>query len=111
MLPASISVARIMDDIFGKKIFGDKHTFLDSLHDLRYREFARLNYGPWDKLNDNKPFIPGYGDKPLGAEFYPHDMTKDDFENPKQSKIKQDITRSFAKMKKKPGIDTVSYSL
>ncbi len=88
MLPLLISVARIMDDIFWKENFGDKHTFLDSLHDLRYREFARLNYGPWDKLNDNKPFIPGYGDKPLGAEFYPHDMTKDDFEKSKTIKDK-----------------------
>ena len=28
----------------------------------------------------NKPFIPGYGEKPAGANFYPEDMTKEEFE-------------------------------
>ncbi len=38
-----------------------------------------LHFGPWDTLNENKPF---YGDAPmpLGAGFYPPDMTKEEFE-------------------------------
>jgi hypothetical protein len=42
--------------------------------------FAKINYGPWDRLAGNRPFIPGYGDKPLGANFYPVDMSREEFE-------------------------------
>lgn len=39
-----------------------------------------LHFGPWDTLDDNKPF---YGDArlPEGAGVYPADMTKEDFES------------------------------
>jgi hypothetical protein len=43
-------------------------------------DFARINYGPWDRLNDNRPFIEGVGEKPRGANFYPADMTREEFE-------------------------------
>jgi len=39
-----------------------------------------LNYGPWDRLDGNRPFVAGVGERPPGAEFYPHDMTKEDLE-------------------------------
>jgi hypothetical protein len=38
-----------------------------------------LNFGPWDSLDHDKPFI-GAGEKPAGAAFYPVDMTKEEFE-------------------------------
>ena len=44
------------------------------------RRFAEINYGPWDRLEGNAPFIPGVGPKPPGANFYPTDMTKEEFE-------------------------------
>ncbi|OZA56583.1 MAG: Zn-dependent hydrolase, partial [Sphingobacteriales bacterium 39-40-5] len=44
------------------------------------REFIKINYGPWDRLNDNKPFVKGIGDKPLGSGFYPADMTREELE-------------------------------
>ena len=40
-----------------------------------------LNYGPWDALDDDKPFMDGFGPKPLGARFYPADMSREEFEN------------------------------
>ena len=39
-----------------------------------------INYGPWDRLNGDKPFISGIGPKPDGATFYPPGMTKEDLE-------------------------------
>lgn len=44
-------------------------------------EFKRINYGPWDRLDDNKPFIKGIGPKPAGANFYPADMRKSEFDS------------------------------
>jgi hypothetical protein len=45
------------------------------------KRFAEINYGPWDRLRENEPFIEGVGSKPTGANFYPEDMTKEEFEN------------------------------
>jgi hypothetical protein len=39
-----------------------------------------MNYGPWDRLADEAPFMPGVPEKPLGAQFYPADMSKGEFE-------------------------------
>lgn len=43
-------------------------------------ELFNIMFGPFDRLEDNEPFI-GTEKKPLGANFYPEDMTKEEFEN------------------------------
>jgi hypothetical protein len=53
---------------------------LISITDEDTKTFARINYGPWDRLDGNKPFVEGVGEKPKGANFYPADMTKEEFE-------------------------------
>ncbi len=81
MIPMLIEVARIMDNLFWQQAFREnKLTFLDSLTNIDTRKFAGINYGPWERLNDNKPFLSDYGPKPPGANFYPEDMTKEEFE-------------------------------
>ena len=53
---------------------------LDSLDDEAGKAFAAINYGPWDRI-DGKAFLPGYPEhRPLGAGFYPADMTAEEFE-------------------------------
>jgi len=73
-------VARIMDGLFWKQAIGGKDDFLKRIEDESTRQFAMINYGPWDRLNNNEPFITGIGEKPKGANFYPADMTKEEFE-------------------------------
>lgn len=80
MLPLLFEVADIMDDLYFKQAFGNKDSLLNSITDEATREFCLINYGPWERLNANKPFVEGYGEKPLGACFYPTDMTKEEFE-------------------------------
>ncbi len=80
MLPLLFEAAGIMDDIFWQEAWGDKNTLLDSLKDENMKKFALINYGPWERLNGNKSFVPFIGEKPLGANFYPKDMTKEEFE-------------------------------
>ena len=65
------------DAIYWKQNFGPKSTF-DGLQDSAEKEFAYVNYGPWNRI-DGEPFIYGYGKKPLGAKFYPADMTEEEF--------------------------------
>lgn len=81
MLVLLIEASQIMDDLFWRQAFGDGYQeWLASIGVGSERRFAELNYGPWDRLNDEAPFIAGVGEKPLGARFYPQDMTKDEFE-------------------------------
>jgi len=78
-LKLMIEAANIMDELFWQQAFGDKK-LMDTITNDTLRQYAYINYGPWDRLNDNKPFINGYGTKPAGANFYPQDMTKEEFE-------------------------------
>jgi len=66
------------DSIYWKQVFGDK-LLMTGLADEDLKEFALINYGPWNRI-DGKPFIEGYGERPLGANFYPADMTAEEFE-------------------------------
>ena len=70
--------AEIMDGLFWKQTFGDKSE-LESLKDEYQKAYAMINYGAWDHLDDNKPFIEGYGEKPLGCQYYPQDMTMEEW--------------------------------
>ncbi len=80
MLPLLFEIAEIMDDLFWLQTYGDKEELLSKISDEATRDFVMINYGPWERLNDNKPFVEGYGEKPLGANFYPKDMTREEFE-------------------------------
>ncbi|MFO8130177.1 MAG: Zn-dependent hydrolase [Bacteroidales bacterium] len=72
--------ADIMDKLFWKQAIGNKASFLKRITDEPTLKFARINYGPWDRLDNNTPFIQEIGEKPKGANFYPVDMTVEEFE-------------------------------
>ncbi|MDR1791901.1 MAG: Zn-dependent hydrolase [Bacteroidales bacterium] len=74
-----IDIAEVMDDLFWLQTFGDK-SVLDTISDDWAKKFVNINYGPWDRLDEMKPFIDGWGAKPDGACFYPTDMTKQEFD-------------------------------
>ncbi len=80
MIVHLIRASEVMDDLFWRVAYGDKQQLLDSLSDPGQRGFAQINYGPWDRLDGEKPFVAGVGPKPAGAQFYPTDMTKEEFE-------------------------------
>ena len=81
MLSKLIEASKIMDALFWQQAFGeDKAQFLAKLPQGKVRQFADINYGPWDRLKGDEVFLTGYGEKPAGAQFYPADMTKAEFE-------------------------------
>ncbi len=67
-----------VDKIYWLQTFADGATFLEGLQDPSEKLYAKINYGPWDRI-DGKPFLPGYTQKPAGARFYPEDMTAEEF--------------------------------
>ena len=81
MLSLLIEASDIIDNLFWQQAFGqNKAAFLASITDEKVREFARINYGPWDRLNGDKAFLTNTAEKSHGAQFYPADMTKAEFE-------------------------------
>ncbi len=81
MLPLLIDAAREMDAIFWEEASGPKDSVLGSIADSAVRRYAEINYGPWDRLDGNKPFVDGVGPKPEGARFYPADITRAEFDS------------------------------
>ena len=80
MLVKLIRASEIMDELFWDQALSAKEPFLSAIHNPDARKFAELNYGPWDRLANEEPFIEGYSEKPLGANLYPVDMTVEEFE-------------------------------
>src|SRR6056297_146954 len=80
MLPLLFKAADIMDKIYWIEAFGDNDVlFMNEIGSFT-KKFIEINYGPWERLNNNQPFLEGYGPKPAGANFYPGDMTRKEFE-------------------------------
>lgn len=80
VLPLLIEAAKIMDELFWKQAYPQRDSLLAAIKDEKTRAFVNINYGPWDRLNGDKPFVAGIGEKPLGVTFYPLDMTKEELE-------------------------------
>lgn len=80
MLGLLIEAAQEMNKVFWEQSFPQYESYNTSGLSEAEKLFYQINYGPWDRLNGNKPFIKGIGEKPLGAGYYPVDMTKEEFE-------------------------------
>jgi len=79
-----VQAANYMDRIFLRQVYVDNEKILKQLQasqipdDLICLDYFKIMYGPWDRLNDNQPFLVSF-EKPEGANFYPSGMSKDAF--------------------------------
>ena len=81
MLGLLFEAADIMEDLFWMENYGDKNELMEKIGDnADIKKLASIAYGPWDGLDGNKPFVEGVGAKPVGAQFYPTDMTEEEWE-------------------------------
>jgi len=84
MIPLLIEAGEEMDKAFWRQAYGNRSDLRVPVGSKKVnaavRRHLEINYGPWERLRENKPFIDGVGEKPAGANFYPADMTKEDFE-------------------------------
>ncbi|NQY33511.1 MAG: Zn-dependent hydrolase [Alteromonadaceae bacterium] len=109
MLSLLIEASEIIDDLFWQQAFGqNKISFLASIKDEKVRHFAEVNYGPWDRLAGDKTFLSNFKDKNHGAEFYPADMSKSEFEQTDFADKKG--LYSLVRRNDEGGLITVSYS-
>jgi hypothetical protein len=80
-----VEAARHVDALFLRQVWpGNAPMLLSLLADESPLGQARLRYflankGPWSRLDDNRPFLPGVpAEKPGGAGFYPPDAERAD---------------------------------
>jgi hypothetical protein len=76
--------ARIMDELFWEQASSIGPRLRQQLKSPKNQterllaHYMAINYGPYDRLDEMKPFVKVPA-RPLGATFYPEDMTKDEF--------------------------------
>lgn len=80
MIALLIQAADVTNSLYWQQAWGDKGALMQRIPDEDTRRFAEINYGPWDRLDNDKPFVAGIGARPSGVQFYPADMSKDEFE-------------------------------
>jgi len=86
VLAKLVEASKIMDALFLRQVWaGNEAMLIDLAQDQSAEGRARLHYflinkGPWDRLDHNKPFVPGAPAKPEGANFYPDGAAKADIE-------------------------------
>lgn len=75
-----IRAAEMVDMAFRAQAYSSNFA-VDTVMDPEVVQFMQINYGPWDRLDNNKPFVKGAGVKPPGANFYPTDMRQSEFDS------------------------------
>ena len=78
MIPVLIEAAQEMDAIFWQQAYGNRDSLLAGIDNADLRRLVEMNYGPWDRLDEDAPLISGVGSKPPGANFYPADASREE---------------------------------
>ena len=109
MLALLIDASKIMDQLFWQQAYGEnKAEFLAGITDEKARRFAEINYGPWDRLNGDKPFLANTPEKSSGAQFYPQEISKSELENAALKDEKG--LYSLVRRDNSGELDTITYS-
>ncbi len=86
VLAKLVEAAKLMDEIFLRQVYSRNVAIREALQQGSNPDYPTLltyftiNFGPFDRLNHDEPFINLKHKKPAGANFYPEDMTRDEFE-------------------------------
>ena len=97
IIPLLLQVAKEIDKLYWLQSYGDEDELLNSIQSKEAKAITRINYGPWNRLHGNEPMFENIGAKPKGCNFYPKDMTKEEFEkfdNPLKTSLYTLIVRN-----------------
>ncbi|MBQ3777844.1 MAG: hypothetical protein II835_07135, partial [Fibrobacter sp.] len=78
LIPIFIQIADMMDQLFWKQTYGNPADFKKIKNDY-IKDYIKINYGPWDRLDDNRSFVDGIGEKPAACQYYPQDITAEEY--------------------------------
>jgi hypothetical protein len=123
-LAKMIEAARVFDGLFLTQLWSGNQALYEKLQrDKTPLGQARLHYfwlnkGPWSELDHHESFLPGVPPrKPKGANFYPEDMTREEFEKwvaPLPPEQRKEAEGFFTVIRRTPGnreLTIVPYSL
>jgi hypothetical protein len=116
-----IAAAKLYDTLYLRQIWSGNEALLAKLQaDKSVLGQQRLHYfminkGPWSQLDDHERFIEGVPSRPPAANFYPEDMTKDEFNtwsNSLSADEKEKATGYFYTIRRDPNgkLRSVPYS-
>ncbi|PKQ63179.1 hypothetical protein BZG02_10505 [Labilibaculum filiforme] len=74
-----IRVSNAIDEIYWLQAYGNKNDLLSKITDPVMKEYAMINYGPWDRLDGFAPFTDDFPPRPLGAGFFPDNINPEEF--------------------------------
>ncbi len=81
MIAKLVQAADVMNDLYWQQSWeGDRAALLARAPDATTRALVEMNFGPWDRLNEDTPLVDGIGARPPGGPFYPADISKAEFE-------------------------------
>lgn len=118
VLQKLIDAAHYMDRIFFRQVYSRNEDLLNALSnstdplDRLSLHYFMINFGPFDRLNDYRTFA-GDTAHPPGANFYPIDMTRDEFEKwiKDHSGDKKSFTSELTVIRRKGGgLAAIPYS-
>ncbi|MGD8412723.1 MAG: peptidase [Candidatus Latescibacterota bacterium] len=87
-----VQAGGVMDEVFLRQVWAGNVAMRDRLKEASAKggedgklmgelyHYFRINFGPWDRLEEDAPFI-GTLPKPPGANFYPEDLSAKQFED------------------------------
>ncbi|MDX2150973.1 MAG: hypothetical protein SFV54_09575 [Bryobacteraceae bacterium] len=112
-----LEAADATDDLFLTQLWAGNHALRERLRKdttplgKARLEYFEINKGPWSDLDEHRAFVPGVpARKPLGANFYPEDMTKGELE----AFADKDAASSFFTVMRRDGerkLKAVAYSV
>ena len=110
VLEKLVAAARGIDTIFWKQAYSEGLALKARLEkstepaDQDYLHFLKINFGPFDRQDGNKPFL-GTAAKPAGSGFYPPELTKQEFEEYVKAhpEAKEALESSYTVIKRKDG--------
>jgi len=118
-LDLMVKAAKCMDKIFLRQVYSENEVLEKELMKKEnpdyavLRDYFKIQFGPFDRLDHNKPFINLKEKKPAGANYYPANMTKEEFEahikaNPDEKKT---FISEFTLIRRKDGkLKAIPYS-
>lgn len=80
MLPLLFEAGQLVDELYWAQTCSKRNELEKSITDENIRRYFSINYGPWDRLNGMEPFVEGVGRRFDGANFYPVNMSFQEFD-------------------------------
>jgi hypothetical protein len=80
MLPLLFEASQLIDELYWAQTCSKKDEIRESIKDENVLKYFDINYGSWDRLAGLEPFVEGVGKRYDGANFYPADMSYQEFD-------------------------------